>query len=75
MCDDHKINQFTISPLNLTFYRLCFLFGCLLIPALVFSQQMRKNEKGEQIIVYPDGSWQYYSDYLNGEKNRNQAEF
>lgn len=24
---------------------------------------LRENERGEKIIVYPDGSWQYFSDY------------
>ncbi|MBX2927157.1 MAG: hypothetical protein KF852_04920 [Saprospiraceae bacterium] len=40
-----------------------------LLPALIFSlgvlplsaQEVRVNEKGEKIIVYPDGTWQYFT--------------
>lgn len=34
--------------------------ACLL-PAAVPAQEIRVNEKGEKIIVYPDGSWQYFT--------------
>ncbi len=30
------------------------------------AQTIRNNADGEKIIVYPDGSWQYFSDYSNG---------
>lgn len=32
------------------------------------AQVLRENEKGEKIIVYPDGRWQYFSDYSKGSK-------
>ena len=39
---------------------LSFSFGALFVQ-LGFSQVIRENEKGEKIIVYPDGSWQYFN--------------
>lgn len=30
------------------------------------AQVIRDNDKGEKIIVYEDGSWQYFSDYSSG---------
>ena len=29
----------------------------------LFGQELRENEQGEKIIVWPDGSWQYFSDF------------
>lgn len=37
-----------------------FFFGFLITPN-GWSQVIRENEKGEKIIVYPDGSWQYFN--------------
>ena len=42
----------------------------LLLQEVTNAQVMRKNEKGERIIVYPDGTWQYFSDYSNGVDKR-----
>ena len=30
---------------------------------------LRQNELGEQIIVYPDGRWQYFHNYQKGDKS------
>lgn len=37
------------------------------------AQVVRNNDKGEKIIVYPDGSWQYFSDYSAGSDERHDA--
>lgn len=34
-----------------------------LIFSPIFGQEMRENDQGEKIIVWPDGSWQYFSDF------------
>lgn len=34
----------------------------LFFPFLLFSQEVRTNEKGEKIIVYPDGTWKYFNE-------------
>ncbi len=31
--------------------------------AQMVAQELRTNEKGEKIIVYPDGSWQYFTNF------------
>lgn len=48
----------------------------LLFPAVVFlfmqdgfSQELRENEKGEKIIVYPDGTWQYFGNLNHGDNS------
>ena len=43
---------------------------CCLLPWLnpAFCQVIRENDKGEKIIVYPDGSWQYFSAYSDPEQ-------
>lgn len=43
----------------LLFALLAFTFG-------LSAQELRVNEKGEKIIVYPDGSWQYFSNFGAG---------
>ncbi len=43
-------------------------FFCLRA-APVHAQELRENEKGEKIIVWGDGSWQYFSDYGNDDPN------
>jgi hypothetical protein len=40
--------------------------GILLGVQHINAQVIRENSDGERIIVYPDGSWQYFSDYSNG---------
>ncbi|MCB0654297.1 MAG: hypothetical protein KDC85_23660 [Saprospiraceae bacterium] len=47
-----------------------------LIFSPIFGQEMRENDQGEKIIVWPDGSWQYFSDFgsedpgsLHGRQN------
>ena len=32
------------------------------------AQVLRENERGEKIIVFPDGSWQYFTDYGKSDK-------
>lgn len=74
MLNGLKNTHFGSSPNGITLSLLCFLFFCLLNTALAQSPEIRKNNEGETIIVYPDGSWQFYSDYLNGATKRNSAE-
>lgn len=31
------------------------------MPGILSAQEIRTNEKGEKIVVYPDGSWQYFT--------------
>ncbi|GJM32777.1 MAG: hypothetical protein DHS20C18_17780 [Saprospiraceae bacterium] len=33
------------------------------LPLLSFTQVLRENEHGEKIIVYEDGTWQYFADF------------
>ncbi len=33
----------------------------------LFGQELRENEQGEKIIVWPDGTWQYFSDFGNDD--------
>lgn len=74
MNGDLKLSAFAAHSAFLTFYSLCFLFTLAFIPATANGQTIRKTDKGEQIIVYTDGTWQYFSDYLNGVEKRNPAE-
>lgn len=39
-----------------------------------FAQELRENKKGEKIIVYPDGTWQYFTEFVEGEENRRGEE-
>ncbi len=41
---------------------LCLLLS--LLPQNGGAQELRTNDKGEKIIVYPDGSWRYFNDPL-----------
>jgi len=47
-------------------FSLTLLLVCstVLLPA----QELRENEKGEKIIVFPDGSWQYFLDFGKTDK-------
>ncbi|PHN05176.1 hypothetical protein [Flavilitoribacter nigricans] len=69
-----KITHFNPSPTWITLSLLCFLSIAVLNPLQAQEPQIRKNNDGETLIVYPDGSWQYYSDYLSGKKERNPAD-
>jgi hypothetical protein len=33
---------------------------CLFLPIILFGQEIRQNEIGERIIVFPDGTWRYF---------------
>jgi hypothetical protein len=33
---------------------------CLTLPIILFGQEIRQNEIGERIIVFPDGTWRYF---------------
>ena len=46
---------------------LCFVL--LVANVSVQAQELRENEKGEKIIVWEDGSWQYFSDYGSDDPN------
>ncbi|MCB0634718.1 MAG: cell envelope integrity protein TolA [Saprospiraceae bacterium] len=34
---------------------------------------MSTNEKGEKIVVFDDGTWQYFDEFMNGETKRHSA--
>lgn len=74
MLNGLKITHFNPRPTCLTLSLLCFLFLGLVNTAQAQEPQIRKNNEGETIIVHPDGTWQFYSDYLNGSTQRNAAE-
>jgi len=38
------------------------------LSASLNGQELRKNDKGERIIVYPDGSWEYFDKSKNSQK-------
>lgn len=40
----------------------------------VYAQELRENKDGEKIIVYPDGTWQYYTEFVEGSEERQDAE-
>ncbi len=45
------------------FIRVCGVCAALMLLFFNLSaQELRENERGEKIIVYPDGSWQYFGD-------------
>jgi hypothetical protein len=51
-------------------YKIYFLsfFLCLFFPIILFGQEIRQNEIGERIIVFPDGTWRYFHKrQLSGE--------
>ena len=35
-------------------------FLCLFLPIILFGQEIRQNEIGERIIVFPNGTWRYF---------------
>ncbi len=45
----------------------------LLPTSLLQAQEIRENEKGEKIIVYEDGSWQYFTGSTSGTTEVYQA--
>lgn len=52
--------------------RFCALGAVLLLAgsfSFLSAQEIRQNERGEKIIVYPDGSWQYFSGFGTSESN------
>ena len=38
------------------------LLYCALVPCTLQAQEIRENENGEKLVVYPDGSWRYFSE-------------
>ena len=46
---------------------LLFCLSCILGATNVIGQTLTKNSDGEQIIVYPDGSWRYFKQVPPGE--------
>lgn len=44
---------------TLYLWLLCFF---LFAQLTVHAQEIRENEKGEKIVVFPDGSWRYFND-------------
>ncbi|NET34733.1 MAG: hypothetical protein F6K19_22355 [Cyanothece sp. SIO1E1] len=59
---------------NLRLALFSLILGGLLPISQLQAQVIRDNEKGEKIIVYEDGSWQYFSDYSSGSTEVYQAE-
>lgn len=48
---------------TLSFLKIVALFLLLhCLPTLGYSQEIRENERGEKMIVYPDGSWRYFNE-------------
>ena len=43
-------------------YKIKFLsfLLCLFLPIVLCGQEIRQNEIGERIIVFPDGTWRYF---------------
>jgi len=39
----------------------CWLFSFLCVPFFLLAQEIRENERGEKIIVYPDGRMEYFN--------------
>lgn len=74
MLNGLKNTHFKPSPTCLTLSFLCFLFLAVVNPVQAQDPQIRKNNEGETIIVHPDGSWQFYVDYLNGKTERYTAD-
>lgn len=56
---------------NNAIIRLCGVSALVLLWAITIlpAQELRENERGEKIIVYPDGTWQYFSDFSSGAGN------
>lgn len=49
---------------------LCFSF----LSTGLDAQVLRKNDKGERIIVYPDGTWEYFDKSKNKKDNNSAAD-
>ncbi len=47
--------------MNVRFILLSLL--CVFVITPHFAQEIRTNERGEKIIVYPDGTWQYFTNF------------
>ncbi len=47
-------------------YRMLLVLAALSLAPALQAQEVRTNEKGEKIIVYPDGSWRYF-DEVSGD--------
>ncbi len=55
--------------------RLSLLAGFIIsLPLIVAAQELRENEHGEKIIVYKDGSWQYFADFNPNSANSSAKE-
>jgi len=47
--------------MNVQSILLCLL--CIFVATPHVAQEIRTNERGEKIIVYPDGTWQYFTNF------------
>ena len=54
--------------------KIGFLALLCLSAACLHAQEIRQNEKGEKILVFPDGSWQFFDDFMNGNTTANAPE-
>jgi len=52
-----------IKATRLSLRALCIVFSIINFFPVLSAQEIRQNERGERIIVYPDGSWQYFSGF------------
>lgn len=53
-----------------------FLIGLLIMPFALQAQEIRENEQGEKIIVYPDGRVEYFNgDKVEGEGALSEASY
>ena len=60
-----------LLPVHLPFLLALYLFPCG--PAPLLGQELRTNEQGEMMIVYPDGSARYFNDLTLIEEQRNDS--
>lgn len=52
--------------MNFSRHLLCCILLSLVLNPLI-GQELRENDQGEKIIVWPDGTWQYFSDFGNDD--------
>ncbi len=50
------------------------LFNLLFLSLALNAQELRKNAKGERIIVYPDGTWEYFNKSKRSAKNTEETD-
>lgn len=69
----HKISQLASNPAFITLSRITFLSVLLIIPVLAFNQTVSTNENEEKIVVFDDGTWLYFDEFMSGVTKRRSA--